>query len=132
MSEYIKNNKVIYLTQYHIIWCPKYRRGILKDKIKDRLQQIIEEICQEKYITIKKMEIMPDHIHLFISMSYKETPYKIVKLFKGRSSNLLRKEFPELLKMPTLWSGSFFISTIGNVSEKTIIKYIEDQWKPNK
>lgn len=129
MSEYRKNNKVIYLTQYHIIFCPKYRRGILVDKIKERLEQIIQEVCCEKNIEMKKMEIMPNHVHLFISISYKDAPYKIVKAFKGRSSNILRKEFPELLKMPTLWSRSFFLASMGNASEETIMKYIEGQWK---
>ena len=129
MENYTASNTAIYLIQYHIIWTPKYRRCILVDELKNRLQQIIEEVCYENALIVKALEIMPDHIHLFIGASPKMAPYKIVKALKGRTSHILREEFKELLKMPTLWSGSYFISTIGNVSAKTIQQYIEKQWK---
>jgi putative transposase len=129
MSEYVRSNKVVYLTQYHVIWCPKYRKNILVDKIKDRLTEIINDIAGEQQLTIKALEIMPNHVHVFFSMSYLYPPHKMIKLFKGRSSHILREEFPELKRMPSLWTRSFFVSSIGNVSEKTIKKYIEDQCK---
>jgi putative transposase len=129
MSEYIRSNKVVYLIQYHVIWCPKYRKNILVGDIKDRLIEIINDISGEQQLTIKALEIMPNHVHVFFSMSYLNPSYKIIKLFKGRSSHILREEFPELKKMPSLWTRSFFVSSIGNVSEKTIKKYIEDQCK---
>lgn len=129
MSDYIHANKVVYLTQYHLIWCPKYRRDILVNSIKDRLEEIIKNVCAERQMKIKALEIMPNHVHLFVSISYQHAPFKIAHWVKGRSSNLLRKEFPELRKMPTLWSRSFFLASIGNVSGKTIKRYIEDQWK---
>lgn len=127
MNNYTKHNKVTFLTQYHIIWCPKYRRNILSGKIKDRLNEIIVNVCQELGATIKAFEIMPNHIHIFVSYTYKEPINKLIKKMKGVSSNLLRKEFPELKKMPTLWSRSFFVASIGNVSEETIKKYIDEQ-----
>lgn len=127
MNNYIKNNKVIYLTQYHIIWCPKYRKNILIDSIKNRLQNIILDVCNELNAEIKALEIMPNHIHLFVSYTYKEPINKLIKKLKGVSSNILRKEFPQLKKMPTLWSRSFFVASIGQVSEETIKKYIEEQ-----
>lgn len=129
MNNYIKYNKVVYLTQYHIIWCPKYRRNILQDSIKDRLLYIIHNSCLELNAEIKSIEIMPNHVHLFVSYTYKEPIHKLIKKIKGSSSNLLRKEFPELRKMPTLWSRSFFVASVGNVSEETIKKYIDQQWK---
>jgi putative transposase len=72
---------------------------------------------------------MPDHLHLFVSTYPQLEIHKLVKLFKGRSSNLLRKESPELLKLPCLWTRSYFVSTAGNVSSETIRKYIEAQTK---
>ena len=129
MSNYIYNNKAVYLLQYHIVWAPKYRRHLLVNKIKDRLESIIKEVCAAHSLSIRALKIMPDHVHLFIGSDPRKQPYKIVKAVKGRSSNLLRKEFPELLKMPTLWTRSYFIATAGNVSDKTIQRYIEDQWK---
>lgn len=123
------SNKAVYLLQYHIVWSPKYRRQLLTGSLKLRLEEIIKEVCCDKHLEIKALEIMPNHVHLLVSSNPKQTPYKIIKSIKGRSSNLLRKEFPELLKMPTLWTRSYFISSIGNVSEKTIKHYIESQWK---
>jgi putative transposase len=77
---------------------------------------------------IKALEIMPNHVHIFVSFTYREPIYKLIKKMKGRSSNLLRKEFPELRKMSTLWTRSFFVSSVGNVSEKTVMEYIKNQW----
>lgn len=128
VNTYKKHNKVIYLMQYHIIWCPKYRRSILTGALKERTEEIIKEVVYERNGEIIAMEIMPDHIHLFVGMKPKETPHRFVKALKGRTSNYLRKEFPELLKMPTLWSRSYFLSTVGNVSGKTVKEYIEQQW----
>ena len=126
--EYKSHNRTKYLCNYHIVWCPKYRRKLLVGKIKDRLEQIIKDVCYAKQSEVIALEIMPDHVHLFVSVSPRVAPFKIVKAVKGRSSNFLRKEFPELLKMPTLWSGSYFLSSAGNVSSSTIKKYIENQW----
>ncbi len=66
------------------------------------------------------------HIHLFIGVTPTDAPHLVVKAFKGRSSFYLRKEFPELLKLPSLWSRSYFVSSVGNVSSEVIKKYIED------
>ena len=126
--DYKSHNRAKYLCNYHIVWCPKYRRKLLVGDIKDRLEQIIKDVCYEKQVEIIAMEIMPDHVHLFVSLSLRIAPFKIVKAVKGRSSNYLRKEFPQLLKMPTLWSGSYFMSSVGNVSSATVKKYIENQW----
>ena len=114
---------------YHIVWTPKYRRGLLINNIKVRLEKIIKEVCLEHGCQIKALEILPDHIHVFLTYSPAYPPNKIVKIMKGRSSNILRKEFPELLKMETLWTRSYFICTVGNASAATIQKYINDQWK---
>lgn len=129
MDDYKKSKHQVYLINYHLIWCPKRRKKILVNKIKERLNSIIYEVAKEKGIDILALEIMPDHIHLFISAYPQLTIHKFIKSIKGRSSYCLRKEFPELLKLPSLWTKSYFISTAGNVSNKTIQSYIEAQSK---
>jgi putative transposase len=97
--------------------------------IKDRLQAIIQDVAREKQVRILALEIQPDHLHLFVSCYPQLTVHKLVKAFKGRSSYYLRREFPQLIKMPSMWTNSHFVSTAGNVSNETIRKYIEAQSK---
>lgn len=127
--EYRHSRNSVYLINYHIIWCPKRRRAVLIGKIKDRFEQIIKQVAKENGLNVLAMEIMPDHVHLFISVYPTVSVHKFIKLFKGRSSNILRKEFPELLKLPSLWTHSYFVSTAGNISNETITKYIQMQSK---
>ncbi len=70
---------------------------------------------------------MPDHVHLFLEVDPTFAPSVIIKRVKGRASHHLRKEFPRLLKLPTLWTPSFFCATTGNASTEIIRKYIENQ-----
>ncbi len=127
--EYKHSRNQVYLINYHLIWCPKRRKPVLIGKIKDRLKTIIGEVAQEKGIEILALEIQPDHLHLFISAYPSIAIHKLVKAFKGRSSHFLRREFPHLLKIPSLWTHSYFVSTAGNVSNRAIQKYIEAQSK---
>lgn len=100
---------------------------MLVGKIKKRLEQIIREVAEEKGIDVLALTVNPDHLHLFVSADPVVSAHKIVKAFKGRSSRLLRQEFPELLRLPSLWTRSYFVSTAGNVSSETIKRYIEEQ-----
>jgi putative transposase len=126
--EYQHKNTPVSIVNYHIVFCPKYRRGLLVGKIKMRLEKIIRDVALENDWEVIAKEIMPDHVHLFVGADTRTPPEIVVKRFKGRSSRHLRNEFPELLKMPTLWTRSYFLSTAGNVSASTIKKYIEQQW----
>ena len=126
--EYRHNRTSVVMVNYHIVFCPKYRRKLLVGAIKTRLQQIFKEVAKDNNWEIIATEVMPDHVHLFVYADPVTKPEIVVKRFKGRSSRYLRKEFPELLKMPTLWTRSYFLSTAGNVSASTITKYIEQQW----
>jgi len=126
--EYKHNRTSVVMVNYHIVFCPKYRRQLLVGKIKERLEEIMKNVALENNWEITAKEVLPDHVHLFVSADVKSKPEQVVKRFKGRSSRYLRKEFPELLKMPTLWTRSYFLSTAGNVSAATIKKYIEQQW----
>ncbi len=100
----------------HYVFCPKRRKKVLIADICTRLFQIWQELAVEKGWNIRALEIAPDHVPIHL----------VVKAFKGRSSNYLRKEFPQLTRLPSLWSRSYFFCTAGNVSAATIQKYIED------
>ena len=91
-----------------------------------RLREIFLALALEKDWDILALEVAPDHVHLFVGVKPTDASNQVVKAFKGRSSNYLRKEFPELLKLPSLWSRSYFVSSAGNVSSEAIRKYIED------
>ena len=124
------NPHTVYNIGYHLIWCPKYRRKILVGEIGNRLKELLYEKSFNNGWTIEKMEIMPDHIHLFIKASPSDSVSHIVSQLKGYTSNILRKEFASIKSgMPTLWTRSFYCETIGHVSEQTIKRYIEDQKK---
>ena len=127
VKAYQHSRNKVFLIQYHLVWCPKRRKPVLVGKVKERLEQIIYQVADELGIKVLELAINPDHVHLFIS-AYPTIPvHKIVKRIKGRSSNILRKEFPELLRLPSLWTHSYYVSTIGAVSKETIEKYIEAQ-----
>ena len=127
--EYRHDRTKVYLVNYHFVWCPKRRKPVLVGAVKDALKQVIEKVAEEKGVDILALEINPDHVHLFVSANPLVSAHKIVKDFKGRSSRILRQEFPELLKLPSLWTRSYFVSTAGIVSNETIKKYIEAQSK---
>lgn len=129
MGQYRKSRKAIFFCQYHLIWCPRYRRQLLIDDIKKRLENILPDIAHSRYAKIVSMEIMPDHVHVLIESEPKMAPHRIVQYMKGRTSNILRKEFPQLLKMPTLWTRSYFLSTIGQISTENVQEYIKNQFK---
>ncbi|MEM3438050.1 MAG: IS200/IS605 family transposase [Nitrososphaerales archaeon] len=127
MNDNQRSRKKVFLIQYDLVWCPKRRKPVLVGKVKERLEQIIYQVAEELGIEVLELAINPDHVHLFIS-AYPTIPvHKIIKRIKGRSSNLLRKEFPELLKLPSLWTRSYYVSTIGAVSKENIENYIESQ-----
>ncbi len=107
---------------------PQIPKTYFGRKNKKRLEEIMNDVAQRNGWEIISKEIMSDHMHFFVSADTQTKPHIVVKRFKGRSSRFLRNEFPELLKMPTLWTHLYFISTTGNVSAAVIKKYIEQQW----
>ena len=128
MNDYIRKKKKKKKNQFHIIFCPKYRRKVLINGIDERLKEILYEIAEEKEIDIKSLEVMSDHVHMFIEFDPRRSLHKVIKDFKGISAHILRSEFPELRsKLPTLWTRSYFSSTVGSISEEAIKKYIEEQ-----
>ena len=122
------SNKAVFNIGYHFIWCPKYRRPVLIEKIEQRLRQLLNNKAKEIGITIETMEIMPDHVHLFIKGQPIASPHYIVQQLKGYTSRVLRQEFKILrTRIPTLWTRSYYCETVGHISEQTVKKYIEDQ-----
>jgi len=125
---YHSNNNSVYSCQYHVIFCPKYRRKVLLDKISKRLEELILDKQEDYSYAILDIDVMPDYVHLLIDVSPKIGVWTTVNKIKGYTSNILRKEFPELKsKLPTLWTHSKFISTVGSVTLETVKKYIEEQ-----
>ena len=112
---------------YHFVWIPKRRKKILIGKIKERVAQLINQKTKQLHCDVIQMEIMPDHIHLFVTGKPNISPNKLIGQIKGYTSRIMRKEFPELLKLPSLWTRSYWISTAGNVSQAIIRKYIQEQ-----
>ncbi len=125
-EDYKTQNHVKFLVNYHFVWIPKRRKQVLTGEIATRTRQIFAELAIEKGWDILALEVVPDQIHLFVSVKPTDTPHLVVKAFKGRSSFILRKEFPVLLKLPCLWTSSYFVSTAGNVSSEAIRRYIAD------
>lgn len=126
--EYKSNNNVVYSCKYHVVWCPKYRRKVLVNGVDTRLKEVIREVCQEIRVEIIEMEIMPDHVHLLLEVDPQFGIHKAVKKIKGRSSRTLRQEFSWLTtKLPTLWTNSYFVSTVGGAPLEIIKQYIENQ-----
>lgn len=102
-DDYTHKKGIVYKNQFHIIFCPKYRRKVLVNGVDERLKEILFEIAKTKDVEIKALEIMPDHVHIFIDFDPRLTLHKIVKDFKGISSRILREEFPHLKsRLPSL------------------------------
>lgn len=125
---YRKSGNLVSSCQYHLVWCPKYRRKVLSSEISQRFKEIILESQADFSFRVIDMEIMPDHVHLLVDCDGKTPIYGIVSKIKARTSKLLREEFPELKKrLPSLWSDAKFISSVGEVNLSTINQYIEEQ-----
>ncbi|MDR3502419.1 MAG: IS200/IS605 family transposase [Legionella sp.] len=126
--KYKSNNNIVYSCKYHVVWCPKYRRKVLVGKIEARLKELIQETCIELQSELIELEIMPDHVHLLIEVDPQLGVHKVIKTIKGKTSRILRKEFNELTtKLPTLWTNSYFISTVGGAPLAIIKQYIQSQ-----
>ena len=126
--KYKSNNNVVYSCKYHVVWCPKYRRSVLVGDVDVRLKEIIQDVCTEFRSEMIEMEVMPDHVHLLVEVDPQFGIHRLVKYIKGRSSRLLRYEFPHLKsRLPTLWTNSYFVSTVGGAPLEVIRQYIEQQ-----
>jgi putative transposase len=125
--EYRRTEGSVSSINYHFIFVPKRRKAVLVQDVAKRLQEIIFELVTEHNWKLIALEIMPDHVHILINAPTDESPAQIARWVKGRAARLLRLEFPQLKKLPCLWSPSYFVATTGQVSTDTVMKYIENQ-----
>lgn len=126
--KYKSNRNITYSCKYHIVWCPKYRRSVLISGVDVRLKELLIEKCAEHQAEIIELEVMPDHVHLLVEVDPQFGIHRLVKQIKGYSSRILRQEFPWLRsRIPTLWTNSYFVSTVGGSPLEAIKKYIENQ-----
>ena len=122
------NNNVVYRCTYHVVWCPKYRRPVIVGDVAERLEQIVREVCVEHDAPIIELETMPDHVHLLVVCDPQYGIHRLIKRVKGRSSRVLRQEFPSLRsRLPTLWTNSYFVATVGGAPLAIVKQYIADQ-----
>jgi len=130
MSRWQSSKTAKYNLSFHLIWCPKYRRPVLVENIAKRLSELLIEKADKLKIEIVKMNIQPDHVHLFIRSKPIYAPHYILNQLKGYTSRILRLEFSTLKsRLPSLWTRSYYIDSVGVLNEFTIKKYIEEQKK---
>ena len=126
--EYKSNRNVVYSCKYHVVFCPKYRRRVLVDGVDERFKEIARQVADEMRFEIIEMEVMPDHVHMLLEVDPQLGIHKAVKRIKGRTSHDLRAEFPWLKKrIPSLWTNSYFVSTVGGAPLSIVKQYIESQ-----
>jgi REP-associated tyrosine transposase len=122
------NHNVVYSCKYHVIWCPKYRRPVLVEGIDERLKANIRDVAAETRSEVIELEVMPDHVHLLVEVDPQFGIHRFIKLAKGRSSRFLRQEFPWLRsRLPTLWTNSYTVLTVGGAPRAVIKRYMENQ-----
>ena len=128
MNKYRTTETTVYCCRYHIIFCPKYRRKVLREPIAERFKQIVMSMQEEQNFYVLGMEVMPDHVHMLLDIDPTIGVNVVVARIKGKTAHILNREFPELTrKLPTLWTRSKFIATVGSVSLEVVKKYIEGQ-----
>ena len=125
---YRTTETTVYCCRYHVIFCPKYRRKVLREEIANRFKEVVRSLEKDNNFFVIEMEVMPDHVHLLLDVDPTVGINTVVSRIKGKTSNVLNREFPELKrKLPTLWTRSKFIATVGSVSLDVVKQYIENQ-----
>ncbi len=110
------------------MWCPKYRRDVIIGDVEKRLKKVVKEVCKLRDADLIELETMPDHVHLLVEIDPQYGIHRLIKEIKGNSSRILRSEFKHLTtRMPTLWTNSYFVSTVGGAPLSVIKQYIENQ-----
>jgi len=127
-ARYRKNAGSVFSLKYHLVWCSKYRRKVLTNAVAEDLKNVLYEKAAQIGAQIEALEIMPDHVHLFVSADPTAAPQYLANQFKGYTSRVLRERHPHLKsRLPSLWSRSYYVGSIGHVSEETVRRYIEEQ-----
>ena len=131
MDSYVRKKGIIYKNQFHVIFCPKYRRKVLVDGIDTRLKEILYDEAKKMNVDIKALEVMPDHVHILFDAPPQINLANFVNAYKSASSRLLKKNFLQQLEpyywKPYFWSNSYFIGSVSDESFKTVQNYIDNQ-----
>ena len=128
--EYKKGSSTKHRILMHLVWCPKYRKRVLRGKIVNRLKELFEEACNINDWSIEELGIEIDHVHLLIQINPKDNVSKVVQILKGGSSRIIRKEYPNLKEFlwgDSLWEDGYFVESIGSKNENIIRDYIKNQ-----
>jgi len=127
-SDLKTNNNIAYNCHYHVVFCPKYRREVLVNGVDERLKTILIETIETWGQELVELEVMPDYVHLLVGCDPQLGIHRLVKYLKGTSSRYLRQEFPQLKRrLPSLWTNSYFVCTVGGVTEDSLKRYVESQ-----
>ena len=122
------NHNVVFQCAYHVVWSPKYRRSVLVPPVDERLKMILVEVIREHGAWLQALEVMPDHVHLLVEVDPQYGVHRLVKALKGRSSRVLRQEFPQLRRrLPPLWTNAYFVATTGGAPLAAMKRYVENQ-----
>lgn len=124
---YRKSRHAVHAVTYHFVWRVKRRASVLKGAVANRLEEVLHEVAEEHDWEINSLAIRPDHVQLFVQADTRHAPYQVIHRFKRTSAHVLRDEFDDLHRLPSLWTRSYFVSTTGKGSEKVARQYIEDQ-----
>ena len=129
MSNIVRSNSnIVYNCHYHVVFCPKYRRKVLTGDIAERLKVLLAEIVEQWGQEVVELEVMPDHVHLLVGCDPQFGIHRLVKYVKGTTSHQLRQEFPTLKqKLPSLWTNSYYCSTVGGATVETVKRYVASQ-----
>jgi len=117
---------------YHFVWIPKYRRDILVGKVAERLKQMLKEYTEEIGCEVISLEVNPDYVHVFLRAKPNLSPAQIVNHLKGKTARKLLQEFPELRAKTMnerLWSRSYFVASVGYITDEIVKHYVETQWE---
>jgi putative transposase len=121
-----------YWCSYHFVWIPKYRRDVLVGDVAEYTKEVLGEILKELECELLALEVMPDHVHVFVLCPPRHSPAYIVNYLKGKSARRILQRFPELKAKATrgkLWSRSYFVATVGSITADIVKKYVEEQWE---
>ena len=130
MSKYWYGSQTKHRLMYHLVWIPKYRKRVLKGKVAERIKDLLYECADLNRWKIEELNIQLDHVHMLVRMNPNVSVSRMVQLFKGMTSKVVREEFPELKEFlwgKNFWSDGYFAETSGQVNEDRIREYIQNQ-----
>lgn len=128
MKEYRRGSHTKYSIEIHLVWCTKYRKGILRGDIGYRFREIAREVCNDMKVEIIRGVVSKDHVHMLVSIPPQVAVSKVVQRVKGKSSYKMQREFKSLHKEywgQRMWGRGYFACSAGNVSSEMIARYIE-------